>query len=114
MSAYKLWRGLLQVSLLLLLLPVTPVHTAAAAATSAVMHHPCRLCLSSFGEITVMHGARSNTVRWRNSVPLGTRGSNKLPYTLTLNNDYTVTGAAVVMLCCGHAHVDVRLQGACD
>uniref|UniRef100_A0A383WF23 SCP domain-containing protein n=1 Tax=Tetradesmus obliquus TaxID=3088 RepID=A0A383WF23_TETOB len=50
-----------------------------------------RLCLNSFGEIVVMNGARANTVRWRNSVPLGTRSSNRPPYTLTLNNDYTVT-----------------------
>jgi hypothetical protein len=66
------------------------VADVAAAAAAA-----CRLCLNSFGEITVMRGANSNSVRWRNSVPLGARSNNKLPYTLTLNPDYTVTGGVL-------------------
>jgi hypothetical protein len=69
---------------------------------AAVAACACRLCLNSFGEITVMKGANSNSVRWRNSVPLGTRGNNKLPYTLTLNRDFTVTGEALwpLLWCC--------------
>jgi hypothetical protein len=56
----------------------------------------CRLCLSTFGEVNVLTGATFTTMRWRNLVPLGARGNNKLPYTLTLNRDKTVTGAASV------------------
>ncbi|KAF6258873.1 CAP domain-containing protein [Scenedesmus sp. NREL 46B-D3] len=50
-----------------------------------------RLCLTNLGEITVMLGASSNKLRWRNFTPLATRATNRLPYNLMLNQDYTLT-----------------------
>jgi hypothetical protein len=45
----------------------------------------------------VFNVTTSNRMHWRNSMPLGTRGNNKLPYTLTLTRSKTVTGA---LWCC--------------
>jgi hypothetical protein len=64
-------------------------HTAAAAAAAGARR---RLCLSTLGEMTVYYGAADTRIRWRNGSPLGTRGNSKLPYTLKLNSDKTLTG----------------------
>jgi hypothetical protein len=64
---------------------------------SASQHSRCccccpRLCLSTLGEMTVYYGASDPKIRWRSASPLGTRGNSRLPYTLTLNSDRTLTG----------------------
>ncbi|WIA19570.1 hypothetical protein OEZ85_005512 [Tetradesmus obliquus] len=52
-----------------------------------------RLCINNFGEIAVMLNRTSSIVRWRTAVQLGQRGTsrNRFPYTLRLNEDYTIT-----------------------
>jgi hypothetical protein len=85
-----------------------PGHLTETVAGAVDAAAACRLCLNSFGEITVMRGANSNAVRWRNSVPLGTRTNNKLPYTLTLNTDHTVTGEVLwPLLECSMSYVHI-------
>ncbi|WIA39843.1 hypothetical protein OEZ86_013292 [Tetradesmus obliquus] len=56
-----------------------------------------RLCINNFGEISVMLNRTSLVARWRTAVQLGQRpvpgnaGNNRPPYTLKLNDDYTIT-----------------------
>jgi hypothetical protein len=65
-------------------------------------HGCCRLCINSFGEITVQRGRTELNVRWRNGMQLGQRGTNnnKPPYKLTLTRDYTIEGQPLLLLSC--------------